>query len=77
MAEASSTLPRTSIDPSDPLFLHSFDNLGMILVSKAFDELGFRSWKRVMEIAIVATSKLSFVNGKCEKYDSNSNDLQS
>ncbi|KAK9065740.1 hypothetical protein SSX86_015141 [Deinandra increscens subsp. villosa] len=53
----------SSIDSSDPLYLHPSDHPGLLLVSKAFDGTGFASWKRSMTIALSAKNKLGFVNG--------------
>ena len=67
MDEFNSTDSRISVDAFDVLYLHAFDNPGMILVSKAFDGLGYGSWKRAMEIALCAKIKLGFVNGDCKE----------
>lgn len=40
-------------------------NLGMFLVSKPFDGMGFGSWKRSIELALTARIKMGFINGSC------------
>ncbi|KAI3761944.1 hypothetical protein L1987_52367 [Smallanthus sonchifolius] len=51
------------MDSSNPLFLHSSDHPGLLLVSKTFDGSSFRSLKRAMSITLSAKNKLSFVDG--------------
>ncbi|KAI3820683.1 hypothetical protein L1987_08231 [Smallanthus sonchifolius] len=51
------------MDSSNPLFLHSSDHPGLLLVSIVFDGSAFGSWKRVMSIALSAKNKLGFVDG--------------
>ncbi|XP_022036772.1 uncharacterized protein LOC110939518 [Helianthus annuus] len=53
----------SSIDSSNPLYLHPSDHPGMILVSKQFDGSGFGSWKRAMSIALSVKNKFGFVDG--------------
>ena len=77
IAETYTNGGRTSIGPSDALFLHPSNNPGTVLVSKAFDGLGFGSWKRALEIALIAKNKFCFVNGSCKKHKSCSTELQS
>ncbi|XP_076950879.1 uncharacterized protein LOC143623998 [Bidens hawaiensis] len=60
MASSTST---SSIDSSNPLYLHASDHPGMLLVSKSFDGTGFNAWKRAMSIALSAKNKLRFVTG--------------
>ncbi|KAI3712580.1 hypothetical protein L1987_71139 [Smallanthus sonchifolius] len=48
---------------SNPLFLHSSDHPGLLLVSKTFDGFSFGSWKRAMSIVLSAKNKLGFVDG--------------
>lgn len=64
-----------NIDSSNPLYLHQSDHPAMILVSKAFDGTGFGAWKRSMTIALSAKNKLSFVDGKLQKYSTPHTDL--
>ncbi|XP_076908854.1 uncharacterized protein LOC143565905 [Bidens hawaiensis] len=56
----SNSIP-SSIDTSNPLYLHPSDHPGMILVSKLFDGTGFAARKRGMTIALSAKNKLDFV----------------
>ncbi|KAI3810564.1 hypothetical protein L1987_20183 [Smallanthus sonchifolius] len=50
------------MDSSNPLFLHSSDHPGLLLVSKVFDGSAFGSWKCAMSIALSAKNKLGFVD---------------
>lgn len=52
------------INSSNPMYLHPFDHLGMLLVSKQFDRSNFNSWKKEMMIDISTRNKIGFVNGK-------------
>ncbi|KAJ0790577.1 putative transcription factor interactor and regulator CCHC(Zn) family [Helianthus annuus] len=54
----------SSIDASNPLYLHPSDHPGMILVSKSFDGTGLAAWKRGMTIALLAKNKLDFVKSE-------------
>lgn len=47
----------------------------MILVSKAFDCLGFYYWKKDIEITLSTKNALGFVSGDCRKLRSNYVDL--
>lgn len=51
-------------------------NLGMFLVSKPFDGMGFGSWKRSIELALTARIKMGFINGSCKKPNVNSDEYQ-
>ena len=75
MAERVFNWGKPSVEPFDVLYLHPSDNPGMILVSKAYDGHGFGSWKKAMEIGLLAKNKLGFVNGLCKKPSPNSADL--
>lgn len=61
---------------SDVYCLQSSVNLGMFLVFKPFDGLGFGSWKRFIEIALTVRSKLGFINGTYKKPDLDSDEYQ-
>ncbi|KAG8660311.1 hypothetical protein MANES_02G144450v8 [Manihot esculenta] len=52
-----------SID--DPLFLHSSDHPGLVLVSSPLTGDNYLSWSRSMLIALRAKDKLGFIDGKC------------
>ncbi|KAI4351369.1 hypothetical protein L6164_005741 [Bauhinia variegata] len=65
-----------SIDFPSPLFLHSSDSLGVVLVSKQFDSTSFNAWKRGMIIALSAKNKLGFITGELPKPDPSSPLLQ-
>ncbi|KAK9079847.1 hypothetical protein SSX86_001520 [Deinandra increscens subsp. villosa] len=53
----------SAVDSSDPLYLHSSDHPGLLLVSKVFDGSGFPAWKRAITIALSAKNKFGFVDG--------------
>nr|XP_009781423.1 PREDICTED: uncharacterized protein LOC104230341 [Nicotiana sylvestris] len=59
--------PSTGIDPSDPLYLHPFDNPGTILVFFPFDGIGYRSWRRSVLRGLSVKNKLGFVSGECKQ----------
>lgn len=48
---------------SSPIYLHSSDILGMILVSKIFEGSGFGGCKSSMLIKLLAKNKVGFLNG--------------
>lgn len=70
MTAGSSSGSSSSIDPSDPLYIHPSDHPGFVLVSKPFDGSGFGSWKKAVSIALSVKNKLGFVTGKVVKPDS-------
>lgn len=53
----------STIDSSNPLYLHPSDHPGLILVTKTFDGTGFGAWKRAMTIDLSAKNKLGFTDG--------------
>jgi hypothetical protein len=55
------------IDPSSPLFLHSGDNLGIILVPQPLIGENYSRWSRSMLIALSAKNKLCFIDGSLSK----------
>lgn len=57
----------TSIEPSDPLYIHPSYHPGMLLVTKPFNGVGFGSWRKSMAIALSAKNKLGFITGKIKK----------
>uniref|UniRef100_A0A6N2KIH2 Retrotransposon Copia-like N-terminal domain-containing protein n=1 Tax=Salix viminalis TaxID=40686 RepID=A0A6N2KIH2_SALVM len=60
------TLQNTStltIDPSDPLFIHTSDHPSMNLVPKALDGTNYAMWRRSMLISLSAKNKMGFING--------------
>ena len=59
------------VEPTDPLFVHPFDNPAQPLVSTVFNGDGFDNWKRSVEIALSARHKMAFINGKCPKPEAN------
>lgn len=63
------------MDPYSPLNLNPSGNLCTILISKPFDGTGFGPWRHAMVIALSTKNKLGFVDGSCEKPNSDSADL--
>lgn len=56
-----------------PLYLHSNDNPGIVLISKKLiGTENYASWKRSIQIALSAKNKLVIVNGIYSKLDINS-----
>lgn len=60
------------VDNSDPLSLHRSDHPGMNLVTIPLTGNNYLSWGRSMKIALGATVKLGFINGKCAMPDETS-----
>lgn len=58
---------RTTIDPSDPLYLHPSDHPGLALVTSVLEGANYGEWKRLMRIALSAKNKFCFVNGSFQK----------
>ncbi|XP_075080416.1 uncharacterized protein LOC142165925 [Nicotiana tabacum] len=57
----------TGFDPSDPLYLHPSDNSGAMLVSTAYDRIGYRSWRKSVLRGLSVKNKLGFINGECRQ----------
>ena len=51
-----------TITESNPLTLHHFDHLGLVLVSKLLDGDNYGQWSHAMRIALSAKNKISFIN---------------
>ncbi|XP_075096450.1 uncharacterized protein LOC142174537 [Nicotiana tabacum] len=64
------------IDPSNPLYLHQSDNPGAMLVSTAFDGIGYRSWRRSVLRGLSVKNKLGFISGECKQPDPSSPQFQ-
>lgn len=47
----------------DPLYLHSYDNPGLVLVLHLLTMNNYIIWSRSMSIALKAKNKLGFVDG--------------
>ncbi|XP_009775669.1 uncharacterized protein [Nicotiana sylvestris] len=56
----------------DPMYLHLSDNPGAMLVSTAFDGIGYRSWRRSVLRGLSVKNKLSFISGECRQPDPSS-----
>ncbi|XP_019238294.1 PREDICTED: uncharacterized protein LOC109218385 [Nicotiana attenuata] len=69
---ATVTATSTGIDPSDPLYLHPFDNPGAMFVSVAFDGIGYRSWRNSVLSGLSTKNKLGFISGECKQPDPSS-----
>ncbi|KAH0689759.1 hypothetical protein KY290_017954 [Solanum tuberosum] len=65
-ATAAATLPAiatagsTSIDMSDPFYVHPSDNPGSLIVPVPFDGMGYRSWRRSILRSLSVKNKLGF-----------------
>ena len=57
------TMSTSTIDSSDPLFLHASNHPGMILVPKVLDGTNYAMWKRSMLVSLSAKNKLGFIKG--------------
>jgi len=81
-ATAAATLPAiatagsTSIDTSDPLYVHPSDNPRSLIVPVPFDGMGYRSWRRSILRSLSVKNKLGFVTGDCKKPAANSPQLR-
>jgi len=53
----------STIDPSDPFFIHTSDHPSMTLVPKVLDGTNYAMWRRSMLISLSAKNKLGFING--------------
>jgi hypothetical protein len=51
----------------NPYFLHHADSLGTILISQHLNGDNFVTWKRSMDMALVAKNKFGFVDGSLPK----------
>ncbi|VFQ71709.1 unnamed protein product [Cuscuta campestris] len=60
---ASNNSASSTMDPSDPLYLHPSDHPVLNLISTKFEGEGFGSWQKSMMIALSAKNKLEFVKG--------------
>ena len=65
----SETMPEAVSNPSHILFLHPSDNPNNILVNELLNGKSYGTWKKSMEIALIAKNKLGFVLGTCSQPD--------
>ena len=55
----------SQIEPTNPLFVHLFDNPSQSLVSVIFNGDNFDNWRSSVIIALFERHKLAFVDGSC------------
>lgn len=53
----------STIDPSDPLYIHPSDHPELILVPKVLDGTNYAMWRRSMLVSLSAKNKLGFIKG--------------
>ncbi|XP_019241958.1 PREDICTED: uncharacterized protein LOC109221994 [Nicotiana attenuata] len=58
-----------ALDSSSPMYMHPSENAGMMLVPAAFDDIGYRSWRRGVLKALSMKNKVGFITGKVKKPD--------
>ncbi|XP_038685765.1 uncharacterized protein LOC119985545 [Tripterygium wilfordii] len=58
--------PSNGSDIANPLFLHSSDHVGLILVSKKLNGNNYNTWSCAIRIALSAKNKLGLVDGSLE-----------
>ena len=63
--DISETMSEAVSNPSHILFLHPSDNPNNILVNELLNGKNYGTWKKSMEIALIAKNKLGFVLGTC------------
>ena len=61
--------------PSSPYFLHSSENLGLILVNQPFTEENYATWSRSIIYALDSKNKTDFVDGTIKAPTSSSNPI--
>ena len=50
-------------DLTNPYFLDQSDSPGLVLVSQPFTDDNYSSWRCAMELALLVTNNLGFING--------------
>ncbi|KAJ1402463.1 Gag-polypeptide of LTR copia-type [Sesbania bispinosa] len=56
-----------SSDPTNPLFLHHFDGLGLVLTSQPLDHKNYTTRSRAMLVALSVKNKIPSVDGSLPK----------
>ncbi len=59
--------PFSNENASSLFFLHNDDNLGTVLVSQILTGNNFSTWRRFMEMALIAKNKVAFLDGSIPK----------
>ncbi|KAI5330422.1 hypothetical protein L3X38_029820 [Prunus dulcis] len=65
--ESSSADKNSVMESSSPLYIHSSDHPGLLLVSKKLNGDNYATWQRSMVIALTAKNKIGFVDGSIER----------
>ena len=63
----SETMSKATSNPSHILFLHPSGNPNNILVNELLNGKNYGTWKKSMEIALIAKNKVGFVLGTCSQ----------
>ena len=61
--------------PSSPYFLHSSENLGLILVNQPLTEENYASWSRSIIYALDSKNKTDFIDGTIKALTSSSDPI--
>jgi len=51
------------LNPYNSIYLHPWENPGLILVKQTFNEKNYSSWSRNLKRTLVSKSKIKFVDG--------------
>jgi len=54
-------------NPTNPYYLHSGENPGMVLVTLPLDDTNYHTWSRGMKCALLSKNKIKFVNGEIQE----------
>ncbi|XP_070050328.1 uncharacterized protein [Nicotiana tomentosiformis] len=69
--EEISTIDKTTLDSTSPLYMHPSESDRSMLVPVAFDGTCYRFWRRGVLGALSLKNKVGFIIGKCKKSDPN------
>ncbi|KAJ1431369.1 Gag-polypeptide of LTR copia-type [Sesbania bispinosa] len=56
-------------DPSNSLFLHHSNGLGLVLISQPLTKSNYNTWSYVVIVALFVKNKLAFIDGFLPKPD--------